>query len=186
MLRAAGALLLPLASRQDSGQVRSGSAGQLQDARMAGMPRDRITDYENDPFIIEIESGLACTCGCTLDVYTCRTTDFTCGVSPAMHREVVELVRQGKNAEEIAAAFVTKYGETVLMAPPRGGFNLVGYALPGLGIFGVGAALLWMLVSRSRNREIAAVATSESRVVVPEISEQEAALLEKELGDLDR
>jgi cytochrome c-type biogenesis protein CcmH len=83
-----------------------------------------------------------------------------------MHREVVQLVQQGRTAEEIIDAFVAQYGETVLMAPPKGGFNLVGYVLPGLGILGVGAAMLWMLMGRARTGG-------------------EAALLEKELGDLD-
>ena len=154
---------------------------------MAGRPLERITDYENDPFIIEIESRLACTCGCTLDVYTCRTTDFTCGTSPAMHREVVLLIQQGKTEEEVVGAFVAQYGETVLMAPPKSGFNLVGYVLPGLGIFGVGAAMLWMLVGRSRlGGELASVgAEAGAGGSEPEISDEDAALLEKELGDLD-
>ena len=187
MLLATGALVLPVAFQQDSAQTDGRPAGQLQDPRMAGRPRERITDYENDPFIIEIESRLACTCGCTLDVYTCRTTDFTCGTSPAMHREVVRLIQQGKTEEEVVGAFVAQYGETVLMAPPKSGFNLVGYVLPGLGIFGVGAAMLWMLVGRSRlGGELAAVgAEAGAGGSEPEISDEDAALLEKELGDLD-
>src|SRR4051794_6291308 len=32
-----------------------------------------------------LEHQIRCQCGCTLDVYTCRTTDFSCQVSPAMH-----------------------------------------------------------------------------------------------------
>ena len=183
MLLATGALVLPGAFQQDSAQTAGRPAGQLQDPRMAGRPRERITDYENDPFIIGIESRLACTCGCTLDVYTCRTTDFTCGTSPAMHREVVRLIQQGKTEEEVVGAFVAQYGETVLMSPPKSGFNLVGYVLPGLGIFGVGAAMLWMLVGRSRlGGELASVGAGGSE---PEISDEDAALLEKELGDLD-
>jgi hypothetical protein len=187
MLLATGALVLPSTFQQDSAQTVGRPAGRLQDPRMAGRPRERITDYENDPFIIGIESRLACTCGCTLDVYTCRTTDFTCGTSPAMHREVVRLIQQGKTEEEVVGAFVAQYGETVLMAPPKSGFNLVGYVLPGLGIFGVGAAMLWMLVGRSRlGGELASVGPEAGAGgSEPEISDEDAALLEKELGDLD-
>jgi len=185
MLKVTGAVFLPVAFQQDSGQERGQSAAELQNPRMAGMARERITDYENDPFIIGIESRLACTCGCTLDVYTCRTTDFTCGVSPAMHREVVQLVQQGKTAEEIIADFVARHGETVLMAPPKSGFNLVGYVLPGLGIFGVGAAMLWMLVGRSRTGGELAPVRAESDHTDPRISDEDAALLEKEMGELD-
>ena len=42
-----------------------------------------------------LEHNLHCQCGCTLDVYTCRTTDFTCPVSPAMHQDVRRLVAGG-------------------------------------------------------------------------------------------
>src|ERR1700738_4352757 len=30
-----------------------------------------------------LERQIRCQCGCTLDVYICRTTDFACQVSPA-------------------------------------------------------------------------------------------------------
>jgi cytochrome c-type biogenesis protein CcmH/NrfF len=102
-----------------------------------------------------------------------------------MHREVVQLVQQGRTAEEIIDAFVAQYGETVLMAPPKGGFNLVGYVLPGLGILGVGAAMLWMLMGRARTGGELAPVVSDTHPSTPKISDEEAALLEKELGDLD-
>ena len=65
----------------------------------------------------ELEHHLHCQCGCTLDVFTCRTTDFSCQVSPAMHRDVMELVKGGYGAQEIIDAFVATYGERALMAP---------------------------------------------------------------------
>jgi cytochrome c-type biogenesis protein CcmH len=185
VLKAAGITVLPVPFQQDSGQERSTAAGGLQDPRMAGRPRERITDYENDPFIIEIESRLSCPCPCTLDVYTCRTTKFDCGTWPVMHRAVIELVKQDKTAEEIIEAFVAQYGETILMAPPKGGFNLVGYVLPGLGIFAVGTAMLWMLVGRSRSGREAVPLGAESTGTGSPISDEDAALLEKELEDLE-
>src|SRR5690348_18097192 len=39
-------------------------------------------------------------CGCTLDVFTCRTTDFSCTYSPRLHREVLALRASGKRSEE--------------------------------------------------------------------------------------
>src|SRR3990172_5145891 len=104
----------------------------LPDPWQAGKPRGRVTDYENDPFIVGVEEKLRCTCGCNLSVYTCRTTDFTCETSPAMHRQVVGLADQAKSADEILQIFVSQHGETVLMAPPRRGFNLAAYFVPGL------------------------------------------------------
>ncbi len=131
--------------------------GRLMDPAAGGMEQP-ITQYENDPFVVGIEEKLRCTCGCNLSVYTCRTTDFTCTVSPKMHQRVVALVKQGETAQQILDAFVAQYGEMVLMAPPRRGFNLLGYLLPGSLIVLVGAGLTWMLVRRARGSVAVAAA----------------------------
>lgn len=94
-----------------------------------------------------LEHRIRCQCGCTLDVYTCRTTDFSCQVSPAMHRDVMALVEGGYSAQEILDAFVGTYGERALMAPKREGFNIVGYLLPSAALIG-GATLLLFTIRR--------------------------------------
>jgi cytochrome c-type biogenesis protein CcmH len=109
--------------------------------------RPLLTADERDA----LEHELRCQCGCTLDVYTCRTTDFNCRVSPAMHRDVMALVDGGYSAQEIIDAFVQTYGERVLMAPKREGFNLAGYIMP-FAALGVGAAALAGVLYRMRQR----------------------------------
>jgi cytochrome c-type biogenesis protein CcmH len=98
----------------------------------------------------ELEHHLHCQCGCTLDVFTCRTTDFTCPISPAMHQDVVHLVEGGYTAPEIIAAFRAAYGERVLMAPVREGFNWAAYIAPFLAI-GAGATVVAILTQRWRH-----------------------------------
>ena len=89
--------------------------------------RPSMTDDQRD----ELEHQIKCQCGCpALDVYTCRTTDFSCGVSPGMHADIVGLVAGGYAAQEIISAFQAVYGERVLMSPLKEGFNLVGYLMP--------------------------------------------------------
>jgi cytochrome c-type biogenesis protein CcmH len=97
----------------------------------------------------ELEHHLHCQCGCTLDVYTCRTTDFTCPISPAMHQDVMHLVEGGYTRPEIIGAFRATYGERVLMAPVREGFNWAGYITPFVAIGG-GAAVVTVLAQRWR------------------------------------
>jgi cytochrome c-type biogenesis protein CcmH len=145
--RLGAAALLPIQG-QDPLAGR-GDVGTLRDPAAAGRPRapTEIADY--DERIKTIERRLACSCGCTLDIFTCRTTDFTCTYSPQLHREVVELDRAGKTAQEILDAFVEKYGEKALMAPKPEGFNLWGYLLPGSAILVAGGALV-ALISRRR------------------------------------
>jgi cytochrome c-type biogenesis protein CcmH len=104
-----------------------------------------------------LEHQIQCQCGCTLDVFTCRTTDFSCSVSPAMHMDVMGLVGGGYDAQEILAAFRKVYGEHVLMAPVREGFNWVGYILP-FGALGAGGALVYGLLQRWTHPEIATTA----------------------------
>ena len=134
-------------------------AERLRDPTLVGRARDSATAFDNDPTVIGIERRLKCTCGCTLDIYTCRTTDFTCTYSPALHREVVEMVKAGQTPEQIVAAFVAREGEKMLMSPTTDGFNLAGYLVPGLAV-GSGALVLAAYLSRRRQ-----VATAEQVVV---------------------
>ena len=106
-----------------------------------------MTDDQRD----DLEHKLHCQCGCNLDVYTCRTTDFACSVSPAMHADVMGLVSGGHSAQEILAAFKSVYGEKVLMAPGKSGFNLVGYTMPFVAL-GAGAIVVSALLKRWKSR----------------------------------
>jgi cytochrome c-type biogenesis protein CcmH len=102
-----------------------------------------------------LERQIRCQCGCTLDVYICRTTDFSCQVSPAMHRDIISLVEGGYSAQEILDAFVSTYGERALMAPTREGFNLAGYLVP-FAVLAAGSVVLTVALRRMQNRVAAA------------------------------
>ena len=129
-----------------------------------------LTDAQRD----DLEHQIHCQCGCNLDIYTCRTTDFACSVSPAMHADVMGLVVGGHTASEILAAFKAVYGEKVLMAPLKSGFNLVGYTMPFVAL-GVGAVLVGALIRRWRAR---APATAAAAVRPVNASETELAALD--------
>jgi cytochrome c-type biogenesis protein CcmH len=109
------------------------------------------TAADNDPVVKALEHKLKCTCGCNLDIYVCRTTDFTCQYSPALHQEVVDLRAAGKDPEAVVAAFVAKYGEQILMAPPAEGFNLAGYLVPGVAVLLAGSVIGLVLLRRARD-----------------------------------
>ena len=87
-------LLPPRAQGAPTAAPPDSLVGRLMEPWQAGKPRARVTGRENDPLIVGIEEKLRCTCGCNLSVYTCRTTDFTCDTSPAMHQQVVQLDRK--------------------------------------------------------------------------------------------
>ncbi len=113
----------------------------------------QLTAVERD----DLEHGLKCQCSCPLDVYTCRTTDFTCPVSPPMHQDVMRLVEGGYTADEILAAFVETYGEVALTAPKKEGFNWLGYFAPSVAL-ATGGVLLTLLLRKWRGEAVLAAA----------------------------
>ena len=129
-----------------------------------------------------LEHQIRCQCGCTLDVYTCRTTDFSCQVSPAMHRDILALVRGGYTAPEILDAFVNVYGERVLMAPPRTGFNLLGYVVPGI-VIGIGAIVLAVVIRRWRGPGPVAGTGIESPIATADATPDELRRIETAVRD---
>jgi cytochrome c-type biogenesis protein CcmH len=143
-----------------------GASGSLRDPSVVGRSQAPTRPGDNDEAIKLIEQRLHCTCGCNLDVYTCRTTDFSCTYSPELHREVLALYGEGKTAQQILDAFVAKYGEKVLMAPPPVGFNLWGYLLPGVAVT-LGAVTLALVIGRRERRRSLALASAVTGGVAP-------------------
>ena len=159
-LTAGGSTLMRAGAQQQGGIVDTSNLFAMDQtaARSVRMPpkpgaSPSMTPAERD----DLEHRIRCQCGCTLDVFTCRTTDFSCQVSPAMHRDIMSLVEGGYDANEILGAFVNVYGDQALMAPPREGFNIVGYVLPGIAI-AIGAVVLAIVMRRWKRESAVAVA----------------------------
>jgi len=101
---AAGAATLMIAgiarAQQDGSQVNTGAANapmesdRYKPVKLPAKGAPVMSQAKRD----ELEHHIHCQCGCNLDVYTCRTTDFSCEVSPAMHKDVMALVAGGYSA----------------------------------------------------------------------------------------
>jgi len=157
-------------------------AGRVYDPGWAGHSREPLTAGDTDAGIQAIEKRLRCSCGCGLDIYTCRTTDFTCTYSPALHKDVLRLAGQGKTAQQIIDEFVAQYGEAALMAPPRRGFNLAGYFVPSIAIVVAGVVLTRVL--RRWTKEAEVKAQKADATPVPHASPAELERLRQELERL--
>jgi cytochrome c-type biogenesis protein CcmH len=174
--------MLLAAPAQDSLAGR-GAVGTLGDPSVVGRSRVPTDPDENAAEIQAIELKLACNCGCTLDVFTCRTTDFSCTYSPKLHREVLALRGQGMSAQQVLDAFVAKYGEKALMAPKPKGFNLAGYLVPGIAITAAGAALVVLL---GRRRAAVAGAGDVEHSAPPVVATpEEMERLRRELSEVE-
>jgi len=160
----------------------------LRDPKPGATPQ--LTDGQRDA----LEHRIKCQCGCILDIYTCRTTDFSCQVSPAMHRDVLRLVAGGYTEAEILDAFVATYGEVALTAPKKEGFNWAGYLAPGAAM-AVGAIALTALLRKwaaearvareAREARAAAggAAPAMSGAAVPGVSADDLARLDRALRE---
>jgi len=99
-----------------------------------------------------------------------------------MHSDVVRLIDGGYSADEIVAAFTTVYGERVLMAPVKEGFNIAGYLVPFVTV-GIGGTMLVSLLRRWKRETERATPAVVSNSVLP-ISGSAPAATDEELRRL--
>ncbi len=164
----------PAQDARGSAEPMPGMGGSIRPVRLPPKPGAKpvLTQDERDA----LEHRIHCQCGtCTLDIYTCRTTDFTCQISPAMHRDVVSLVEGGYGAQEILDAFVGTYGERVLMAPKRS--NILAWFTPAVAVV-LGGGIIAMLLKRwnSEKPKLAPVALTGVDATPEELARLDAVL----------
>ena len=132
-------------------------------------------DPKSDPRVVEITSKLGCNCG------TCPhepVDKCTCSYATRLRAEAAAGVYQGKSKEEIVAAMVTKFGETILPRPPFSGLNLVAY----LGPFVVIAAVaVWLGFLMRTWKQRAAAKTAQAKPSAPAADDPYLAAVDAEL-----
>jgi len=139
-----------------------------------------VRPVEAPPELKEVLTGVLCQCGCNLSVYDCEAT-MTCDVARKMRADAERLLARGMTSEQGLAAFAANYGEDVLAAPTKEGFNLTAWVLPfaalAIGLVAVGIALrTW--VPRRR----AAEGPDEE---APPVDQRFVDAIERELGEED-
>ena len=77
-----------------------------------------------------------------------------------MRTVVRERLAEGMTRDQVLQFFVERYGESVLAAPPKEGFNLIAWIVPILAVVAGAAAVV--LVVRAMRRDAPAVAEGES------------------------
>ena len=93
-----------------------------------------------------VTDNIICQCGCGLTVAACELA-MPCSVSPRMKYQAALYLENGNTPEEVLDKFADEWGEKVLAAPTKEGFNLTAWWLPVIGLgLGIGA-VTWALVS---------------------------------------
>jgi len=83
-----------------------------------------------------------------------------------------ERLKAGESPEAVKAYFVERYGEWILLAPRREGFNLLVWVLPFLGLAG-GAAAIVMVLRRWKSHP-ASASTSVSQATLERVRREMA------------
>ncbi len=101
----------------------------------------------SDEEVREIASQLRCVVCQNLSV-----ADSPSETASQMRQIIRERLARGESREQILDYFVSKYGEWILLSPPRRGFNLVVWGLPWASVL-VGLVAIGVIVRRwSRSR----------------------------------
>ena len=100
----------------------------------------------------EIAAQLRCVVCQNLSV-----ADSPSEMASQMRAVIRERLATGERPDQVVQYFVDKYGEWILLAPRRQGFNLLVWAMPAIAV-AVGLAIVGILVTRWTRRRRSAVA----------------------------
>lgn len=90
----------------------------------------------------EIEEMLVCQDSCGMVLYGCDNS-----TAEYMRNIIKEQLAQGRDKQAILNHFVSVYGEQVLSAPPKKGFNLTAWVTPFVFML-VGIILIYLMVDK--------------------------------------
>jgi cytochrome c-type biogenesis protein CcmH len=107
------------------------------------------------------------------------------GSDSALANQMKEQIRQklaaGETPEQITAYFVERYGESILLAPPKEGPSLTAWVMPAVGLV-IGVGIVTVALRRLSRREPASAPASP----LPPLDPDYAARLERELHEAER
>lgn len=125
---------------------------------------------------------LACLCGCGLTISNC--THDNCGFAVPARARIKAMLAAGKGREEILQAFTAQYGEQILAAPTKRGFNLAAWVTPFL-VVAAGGTLIAVVVHQWVERRRVLVARDRKRAEQAGLPDQYAGRLDEELKGFD-
>ncbi|MBI2854770.1 MAG: cytochrome c-type biogenesis protein CcmH [Chloroflexi bacterium] len=143
-------------------------------ASCAARPAPNLEEQARD-----IERSLICPI-CPTDTLDVADNQLSRDMKAVIRKKLA----QGESKEQIIQYFVDRYGEGILTAPPRRGFNLLLYALPFAAV-GAGAYLTWRLVHRASARRLNATPAQQSGEDAAKLAQYQDRV-RKELEDYRR
>ena len=129
----------------------------------------------------QIGGKFMCMCGCNQVLTQCNHVG--CTTSADMLKELDHSVKRGDTEDAITQMFVQEFGTKVYAEPPKSGFSLVAWAMPGVYLL-VGTVLVVFVISRWRKRPVPQVAsTGPTGGVSPDLLERARERAARETED---
>jgi cytochrome c-type biogenesis protein CcmH len=131
--------------------------------------------------MFDVAGKIMCLCGCNAVLSDCPHVD--CGWGVPAKEFITQELAGGKTEGEMVQYYVAQYGEKVLAAPTKTGFNMAAWVVPFASLF-IGAAGIYFLVTmwaRRRSEELAAAGDR----LLAELSEEDSRRLDDELKNFD-
>jgi cytochrome c-type biogenesis protein CcmH/NrfF len=123
------------------------------------------------PEVKKASEPFVCQCRCNHQLSACDM--FGCGSAIPLREEIQEHLKQGKSQQQIVDAFVAKYGQNILSAPPKSAW------VTPFAVLSCGLILVFFVIKAWTQRKPRLAAAS--RVTMPDAYRDR---LEKELKDL--
>jgi len=98
--------------------------------------------------------------------------DSPSGSATEIRTQVDQLLARGLSADQVRSHFVDRYGEWILLSPPRHGWNLLPWAVPIVGLL-AGVTVWVALVRRRASRTNGAVTETEHRRIEHQLADLE-------------
>src|SRR5579863_3286194 len=109
----------------------------------------------------EVGGKFLCMCNCGQILTQCNHVG--CTMSASMLKELGAMVNRGDSEDKITQTFVQEFGTTVYAEPPKSGFSLVAWLMPGF-YFLVGAAIVVFFINKWRRQAPALAAVAPAGV----------------------
>ena len=111
---------------------------------------------QNAPRAKKIANGMKCMCGgCEDSAGQCShpggSFSGPCDTARGMQKDLDDRVANNESDDAILAAYVTQYGPTVLLDPPKKGFDLLAWIMPVLMPI-LALILVWYVVRNWRKK----------------------------------
>lgn len=102
------------------------------------------------PPVSSVSDKLTCQCGCAAVLTECPHQD--CGWGIPAKQYIKQQLEAGQSPEALVQYYVDEFGEQVLAAPTKRGFNLVAWVLPFAALI-IGAVAVYFLIGMWARRD---------------------------------